>query len=193
MGADPGRRTAPPSRAPPTFQLNDALLLVDVINDFRHEDGEKLLTSFRERLDALTTVISGARDGGIPVVYANDNRGVWDGDRDRLVHEALDGLGSDVVAAVAPREGDRFVVKPRYSGFDHTPLEIILRDLEIDRILLAGAATEGCVVQTAIDGRELGFKITVLADACASPDERLEQVALTYLEEVVGAQLERVT
>jgi len=109
------------------------------------------------------------------------------------VREALDGLGSDVVAAIAPREGDRFVVKPRYSGFDHTPLEIILRDLAIDRILLAGAATEGCVVQTAIDGRELGFKITVLADACASPDARLEQVALTYLEEVVGAQLERVT
>ena len=138
-------------------------------------------------------MISGAHDGGIPVVYANDNRGVWDGDRDRLVREALDGLGSDVVAAIAPREGDRFVVKPRYSGFDHTPLEIILRDLAIDRILLAGAATEGCVVQTAIDGRELGFKITVLADACASPDARLEQVALTYLEEVVGAQLERVT
>jgi len=94
---------------------------------------------------------------------------------------------------VAPREGDRFVVKPRYSGFDHTPLEITLRELEIDRILLAGAATEGCVVQTAIDGRELGCKITVLADACASPDARLEQVALMYLEEVVGAQLERVT
>jgi nicotinamidase-related amidase len=138
-------------------------------------------------------VISGAHEGGIPLVYANDNRGVWDGDRERLVREALDGLGPDVVEAVAPREGDRFVVKPRYSAFDHTPLEIILRDLEIDRILLAGAATEGCVVQTAIDGRELGFKITVLADACASPDARLEQVALTYLEEVVGAQLERIT
>jgi nicotinamidase-related amidase len=95
------------------------------------------------------------------------------------------------VEAVAPREGDRFVVKPRYSAFDHTPLELILRELEVERILLAGAATEGCVVQTAIDGRELGFKITVLADACASPHERLEQVALTYLEEVVGAQVER--
>ena len=74
------------------------------------------------------------------------------------MREALDGLGSDVVQAVAPREGDRFVVKPRYSGFDHTPLEIILRELEIDCILLAGAATEGCVVQTAIDGRGSGSR-----------------------------------
>ena len=94
------------------------------------------------------------------------------------------------MAAIAPREGDRFVVKPLYSAFDHTPLELILRSLEIERILLAGTATEGCVVQTAIDGRELGFKITVLRDACASPDERIEQVAFTYLEEVVGARLE---
>ena len=105
--------------------------------------------------------------------------------------------GADVVGDdlpdVAVGEDDRFVVKPRYSGFDHTPLELILRDLDVHRILLAGAATEGCVVQTAIDGRELGFKVTVLADACASPDERLEQVALTYLEEVVGALIERVS
>ena len=171
--------------------MSDALLLVDVINDFRHEDGEQLLASFRERLTGLVAAIERAREHDIPVVYANDNRGVWDGDKDRLLREALDGPGGDVVQAIAPNEGDRFVVKPRYSAFDHTPLELILRDVEVDRILLAGAATEGCVVQTAIDGRELGFKISVLADACASPDDRLEQVALTYLEDVVGARIDR--
>ena len=171
--------------------MNDALLLVDVINDFRHEDGEKLFASFRERHSALLAAIEHARGEQIPVVYANDNRGVWNGDRGRLVAEAVEqGLGGELVVAIAPQEGDRFVVKPRYSAFDHTPLELILRDLEVDRILLAGTATEGCVVQTAIDGRELGFKITVLQDACASPDARLEEVALTYLEEVVGARLE---
>jgi nicotinamidase-related amidase len=192
VGADPGRRPAPASRTA-SAKLSDALLLVDVINDFRHEDGERLLASFRERLDGLTAAISQARDAETPIVYANDNRGQWDGDRDRLVREALEGPGGDLVDAIAPREGDRFVVKPRYSGFDHTPLELILHDLEVDRILLAGAATEGCVVQTAVDGRELGFKITVLADACASPDERLENVALTYLQDVVGARIERAT
>jgi nicotinamidase-related amidase len=171
--------------------VNDALLLVDVINDFRHEDGEQLLASFRARHPALLAAIEGARRNELPVVYANDNRGVWDGDAKRLVAEAVEeGLAGGLVEAIAPRDGDRFVVKPRYSAFDHTPLELILRDLDVERILLAGTATEGCVVQTAIDGRELGFKVTVLKDACASPDERLEQVALTYLEEVVGARLE---
>jgi nicotinamidase-related amidase len=124
------------------------------------------------------------------VIYANDNEGVWDGDAARLVRHAVDeGLGGELVAAVAPQEGDRFVVKPRYSAFDHTPLDIILRELEIERILLAGTATEGCVVQTAIDAREKGFKVTVLTGACATNDPRLEQIALEYLDEVVGARL----
>lgn len=48
-----------------------------------------------------------------------------------------------------------------------------------------------CVVQTAIDGRELGFKISVLADACATTDERLERLSFEYLREVVGVRLER--
>jgi nicotinamidase-related amidase len=136
--------------------------------------------------------LADARTRELPVLYANDNRGVWDGDAARLVRQAAEeGLGGELVAAIAPQAGDRFVVKPRYSAFDHTPLELILRDLEIERILLAGNATEGCVVQTAIDGRELGFKISVLVDACASADERLEQIALVYLEDVVGARLVR--
>jgi nicotinamidase-related amidase len=46
-------------------------------------------------------------------------------------------------------------------------------------------------VQTAIDAREQGFKVTVLADGCATTDERLERIAFEYLEEVVGARLER--
>jgi|SRR5918992_401928 nicotinamidase-related amidase len=172
--------------------MNDALVLVDVINNFRHEDGEALLASFRERLPGMKKAIATARDADVPVIYANDNEGIWDGDSRRLVRDAIEnGLGGDLVSELAPRDDDRFVVKPRYSAFDHTPLEIILRDLEIERLLLAGTATEGCVVQTAIDGRELGFKISVLTDACATNDDRLERIALEYLEEVVGARLER--
>jgi nicotinamidase-related amidase len=174
--------------------LRDALLLVDVVNDFLHEDGERLLASFRERHRGLGAALGAARAAGVPVVYANDNHGIWDGDARSLVRRAVEeGCGGDLVAAVAPQDGDRFVVKPRYSAFDHTPLELILRDLEVERILLAGTATEGCVVQTAIDGREIGFKVSVLVDACATVDERLERVALEYLEEVVGVRVADVS
>lgn len=170
--------------------MKDALLLVDVVNDFQHADGERLLASFRERHRSLAAALDAACAGDVPVVYANDNHGIWDGDAPGLVRRAVEeGLGGDLVAAIAPREGDRFVVKPRYSAFDHTPLELILRDLDVERILLAGTATEACVVQTAIDGREVGFKVSVLADACATVDERLERIALEYLREVVGVRV----
>ena len=58
-----------------------------------------------------------------------------------------------------------------------------------DRLLVAGTSTEGCVAQTAIDARELGYKVTVLAGACATTDEALEQTALRYLVDVVGVRL----
>jgi len=167
--------------------VRDALLLVDVVNDFEHEDGEPLLASFGERHEGFVRVLERARAQRVLVIYANDNFGVWDGDARRLVRTALEGRGGPLVEAIAPREGETFVVKPRYSAFDHTPLDIILAELGIERLLLAGMSTEGCVAQTTIDARELGFKVSVLADACATVDERLERVALEYLESVAGA------
>jgi len=171
--------------------VKDALLLVDVLNDFEHEDGERLLGSFRSRHEGFVAALSRARAGGLTVVYANDTYGDWRGDGPALIKRALEGQGGELVEAIAPDADDCFVVKPRYSAFDHTPLELILREREVERLLLAGMSTEGCVAQTAIDGRELGFKITVLAKACATIDEGIEQVALEYLEQVVGAFVER--
>jgi nicotinamidase-related amidase len=48
-----------------------------------------------------------------------------------------------------------------------------------------------CVIQTAIDAKEEGFKVTILADACATNDERMERLALEYAERIVGALVER--
>ena len=167
--------------------MRDALLLVDLLNDFEHEDGEKLLASFRARHKRFVRTLERARADGIPVVYANDTYGDWHGDGPALVRRALEGRGGELVRAVAPQGEDCFVVKPRYSAFDHTPLVLILREREVERLLLGGMSTEGCVAQTTIDARELGFKVSVLAEACATVDERVEQIALEYLESVAGA------
>jgi nicotinamidase-related amidase len=168
-----------------------ALLLVDVIKDFRHEDGERLLASYEARHDALKAVLAAARENGTPVVYANDDAGTWDSDFPRLLVDAVErGRAGDLVASVAPQDGDVVVLKPRYSAFDATPLEMILREqLEVDELLVAGTATEMCVFQTVTDALRLGFSVAVQTDACATVDEEHERLALRYLHEVLDVPL----
>jgi nicotinamidase-related amidase len=168
------------------------LLVVDVINTFDHEDAEALLASFGRRVDAIERVLRRARQAGTPVVYANDAYGRWDGDAPGHVRDAVErGRGGDVVARLAPAAGERFFFKPRYSAFDRTPLRQVLAELGIEHVTLVGAATEGCVVQTGIDAREQGLKVTIVADACATVDERLERLALAYAEQVAGIRVVR--
>jgi nicotinamidase-related amidase len=170
--------------------MRDVVLIVDVLDDFGHADGDALLASFAERQEALVALLDSARARGVDIVYANDNKGVWDGDARRLVEVAVAGPGGELIGEVVPGAGERFVVKPRYSAFDHTPLELILRELECERLVIAGMTTEGCVTQSAIDARELGLKVTVVDGACATIDERIERIALRYLVEVAGVVLD---
>jgi nicotinamidase-related amidase len=164
-----------------------ALLLVDVIKDFRHEDGERLLASYRERHPALVRILREARAGGVPVAYANDSAGSWDSDAPGLVRRAVDeGRAGELVAAVAPRPGEPVVLKPRYSAFDATPLATVLRERDVDELLVAGTATEMCVFQTVTDALRSGFRAAVQADACATVDEENERLALEYLARVLA-------
>lgn len=168
-----------------------ALLLVDVFDDFGHEDGASLLRSFETAQPHMLRALADARAAGTPVVYANDTKGHWHGDRNLLLERALDGPGGDLIRPLAPAADDRFVVKPRYSAFDLTPLELILDDLGILRLLLAGATTEMCVAQTAIAARERELEVTLLLDACAHIDADDARIAVAYLERVVGVRVER--
>jgi nicotinamidase-related amidase len=173
--------------------VSRALLLVDVIKGFRHEGGDRLLSSYRQRHEALLAVIGEARKAGEPVVYANDGDGVWDSDAPRLVRQAIEqGQGGELVAAVAPEKGDTFVLKPRYSAFDATPLNGLLREeLGVEELAVAGTATEMCVFQTVTDALRVGFRASVLASACATVDERNERLALDYLKQVLGVEIVR--
>jgi nicotinamidase-related amidase len=173
------------------FEQGDALLVVDVLPDFDHEDAAPLLASFRERGPRMVDAIAGARAADVPVVYANDDRDRWDSDAPALAREAADGAGGDVVRLLLPQPGDSVLLKHRYSAFDHTALELLLASLRIERVLIIGTATEGCVVQTAIDAREHGLKATILADACATTDPALEETALRYAEDVGGIRVHR--
>ena len=177
--------------APAEFEPGDALLVIDVLDAFDHEDAEPLLASFRERAAATASVLAAARSAGIPVIYVNDDRDRWDSDAPALAREAAEGPGGDVIRRLLPQPGDHVLLKHRYSAFDHTALELLLEAISTERVLVVGAATEGCVVQTALDAREHGLKATILADACATTDPELEQTALRYAQDVGGIRVRR--
>jgi len=177
-------------------QTGEVLLLVDVLDDFAHEDGEELLRSLAERHGGLVSLLASARRAGIPIVFANDNKGRWDSDLQHLIGRALAGPGGALVNDLVPLPGERFVIKPRYSAFDHTPLELILEGLGCEHLLIAGMTTEGCVAQSAIAAREFGLQASVIEDACATVNPQHEETACRYLADVVGvhlAQVEEIT
>src|SRR3954447_20213754 len=83
-------------------QAVETLLILDVISDFQHEDGERLLASLRKRAGALAVAVERARSDAIPVVYVNDAAGRWDGDAPAHVASALAGAGADVLRDLVP-------------------------------------------------------------------------------------------
>jgi nicotinamidase-related amidase len=166
--------------------------VVDVFNDFDHADGGRLLDSFRERAANMARAVDAARRAAVPVVYVNDERDGWRGDAPRLVERALNGRAGELVKPLVPEDGEPVLLKHRYSAFDHTPLDILLESARVDRVILVGAATEGCVVQTAIDARELGLQASIVVNACGTTDPKLEQIALRYASLVGGVHLEAI-
>jgi nicotinamidase-related amidase len=91
------------------------------------------------------------------------------------------GMGQDdpatqVVEALAPQETDVVVVKRRVSAFTGSDLEVVLRSLEVDHLVLSGIATSGVVLSTLREAADRDFRLTVLADACADADEEVHRV-----------------
>jgi nicotinamidase-related amidase len=166
--------------------------VVDVFNDFDHEDGDRLLDSFRERAPHMQRAVETARAAGVAVMYVNDEGGSWQSDAPHVVQAALRGRGGELLEGLVPAEGEPVLLKHRYSAFDHTPLDILLGSRQVERIVLVGAATEGCVVQTAIDARELGLHASIVVNACVTTDAELERIALRYASLVGGIRLEEI-
>jgi nicotinamidase/pyrazinamidase len=174
------------------FERGDVLVVVDVFNDFDHDDGEKLLESFRRRVANMVRALEGARHASVPVVFVNDERNGWRSDAPALVRDALTAKGGRLLEPLVPKADEAVILKQRYSAFDHTALDLLLGALDAERVILIGVATEGCVVQTAIDAREHGLKVTILSGACATTDKDLEEIALRYASHVGGVRIESV-
>ncbi|WP_067837662.1 cysteine hydrolase family protein [Amphibacillus sediminis] len=80
-----------------------------------------------------------------------------------------------------------YLDKTRYSAFAGTDLEMKLREREIQELHLVGVCTDICVLHTAVDGYNKGFKLVIHKDAVASFNQEGHQWALGHFESALGA------
>jgi nicotinamidase-related amidase len=160
-----------------------------MINTYDHSDAEQLVTSVRAALPGLGAVLRAARHSGTDVIYVNDNFGRWRSNHHDLLERALAGPHGDLVDPVRPDDSSLFVVKARHSVFYQTPLEYLLQQNGISRIILCGQVTEQCVLYSALDAHIRHFEVTVVRDAVAHIHPELASAALQMMERNMDARL----
>ena len=168
-----------------------ALLLIDLINDYEFEGGEKVRQSVERMLPQLELLLERARSSGAAVIYANDNVGRWRSSFDDVIAHATNGgsKAAAIVEALMPRRKDYLVLKPGHSCFHATPLEIILRELRVERLVLTGQLVNSCVFFTAHDAHMRGFELVVPSDAVAAIDDEDIPPTLQQLEKLLHADV----
>ena len=168
-----------------------ALLVVDMLNAYEHADADALAESVRHAVPNIAGLIDRARRTDTPLVWVNDNYGDWNSSSEELARRALDGRHPELVEPVLPREDDAFVIKARHSVFYSTPLEYLLQTMDAGRIVLAGQATEQCILYSALDGYVRHFDVGVPRDAVAHIHPHLAEAAIEMMERNMRAEVAR--
>jgi nicotinamidase-related amidase len=160
-----------------------ALLLVDVINRFDFPGSAQLIRDAARVAPRIAKLAQRARQASVPVVYVNDHFEHWRSDFQAIIASATaeDSGGRAVALQLLPSKADYFVLKPRHSGFFHTTLSPLLEDLGVNTVVLAGFATNYCVLFTANDAYMHGFDVIVPNDCTASNTPALTRAALTHV------------
>ena len=123
------------------------------------------------------------------IVYDNDNHGEWSAGRPELIKRALEGAAPSLIKPIVPDAGKPFVIKARHSIFYQTLLEYLLRQNDIDRLVLSGQVTEQCILYSALDAYVRHFDVVVPRDAVAHIYEDLADAALEMMKRNMRADV----
>jgi len=167
-----------------------ALVVVDMLNTYDHEDAETLTRSVREVLPNIEQLIDRAREADdVEVVYVNDLYGHWNAGRAELLERVMGGEHRDLVEPIAPAEDALFIVKARHSIFYETPLEYMLRQQGVEKLVLVGQVTEQCILYSALDAYIRHMEVVVPRDAVAHIHSELADAALKMMEVNMRAEV----
>lgn len=168
-----------------------ALLLVDVINDLNFPNGEKLQKPFERMSIALEKLLKKSRDHNVPILYVNDNFGKWRSDFKTQIKNCLSSKSRTAKAlqGLLPKASDYYILKAKHSAFYASPLEILLRALGTETLVIAGLTAESCVLFTATDAYLRDYRVVIAEDCVASFSADKKRSALRLMKESLKARV----
>lgn len=174
-----------------------ALLIVDMQNDFVHDDGvcgkafgKAMLEGFQAAAEPIRRLADCARAAGVPVFYSMVTQlpdgslasPVWLADNLRYGYEPLQCMrgtwGYQIIDELKPQPGDLPFEKTRRSCFQGTNFENLLRARDIRSIVTVGVAASGCVESTVRDAIEKDFFVIVAQDAIGNNTPEMTEACL---------------
>ena len=176
-----------------------ALVVIDMQNDFLSREGwySRSGVDIEHMCNAIKptqALIEAARQQEVPVIWTQHgfrdatDAGVFATLRDFLKEGGLrkDTWGYELHAEMDARPDDWYVEKSRLSGFFATNLDIILRGLKAETVLICGVLTNQCVKATAVDASFRDYKPIVVKEATGTTLPHLHEPALEMISVGIG-------
>lgn len=180
--------------------MKQALIVIDMQNGFLNPESPLCIRGARATVPACARVIAACRRADIPVIFVNrayradgsdvehTRRKVWaEGGR------PLTPGSTGPISVENPPEFDRTpsdyeIIKPRYSAFFQTSLDLLLRRKGVDTVILTGTTTPNCIRTTCYDAISLDYRVVVAEDCCSSNTEEIQRSNMLDMANV-GAEI----
>jgi nicotinamidase-related amidase len=168
-----------------------ALFVIDMQKSGRlpvERSGIPNMPGFEIRLARIVRLVEAARESRVPVIFFQEVHRPDKVDFGREldgtegVHCLEDDPATALVEELRPKAGDYFIPKRRYSAFFGTDLEILLRGLEAETLILTGELTDVCVHYTYVDGHQRDYYMRVVEDCCGGSTEARHEASLDAME-----------
>jgi nicotinamidase-related amidase len=178
---------------PEEIKMADALLIIDMLNDFVKPGAPLEVPETRSIIHAIQEQLTKARAENKSVIYICDAHAPDDPEFSRMnwpAHAVRGTTGAQIISDLAPEELDPVIEKTGYSGFYQTGLEGLLQSLRVKRLTLTGCVTNICILYTAYDAVIRGYDVTVPADCVAHLSAEDGKFALKQMKDVLGVNVE---
>ena len=90
---------------------------------------------------------------------------------------------AEFIEQVAPIENEIIINKTASGVFNATNIEYILRNMDINGLVVVGVYSNECVSTAIRDACDLGFHVTLIADGCATVTPELQKATITTMKD----------